>query len=87
MPLDILSSIKGAESSEAVNKLFDVIKGAHSTNESDNLTDMSVSDAVSLDDLRDDSVKDSSETERKIIKNNFPKEKGGYLVVKKVIEE
>ena len=32
MTVDILSSIKGAQPSEAVNKLFDVIKNAQSTN-------------------------------------------------------
>ena len=32
MTVDILSSIKGAQPSEAVNKLFDVIKNAHTNN-------------------------------------------------------
>lgn len=86
MPLDILSSIKGAKSSDAVNKLFDVIKDAHSSSEND-IIDMRDSDISSLDDLRDDSIIDSTSNERKIIKENFPKEKNGYLVVKKVIEE
>jgi Asp-tRNA(Asn)/Glu-tRNA(Gln) amidotransferase C subunit len=42
---------------------------------------------VSLDGLRDDVVLDSSAIEKQIIIENFPKEKDGYLVVSKVIEE
>ena len=34
MTVDVLSSIKGAQPSEAVNKLFDVIKNAQPTNNS-----------------------------------------------------
>lgn len=84
MTVDILSSIKGAQPSEAVNKLFDVIKNANTT---DNNASNNNSNAVSLDSLRDDVVIDSSATEKQIIIENFPKEKGGYLVVSKVIEE
>ena len=32
MTVDVLSSIKGAQPSETVNKLFEVIKNANSTN-------------------------------------------------------
>ena len=35
MPLDLLSSIKGARSSEAVEELFNVIRKAVPTNESE----------------------------------------------------
>ena len=85
MTVDILSSIKGAEPSEAVNKLFDVIKNAH-TNDN-NSFNTTIQNALSLNDLREDIVIKSSVTEREIIKENFPKEKNGYLVVSKVIEE
>ena len=85
MTVDILSSIKGAEPSEAVNKLFDVIKNANPTH--NNSFNNVNNNSVSLNDLRDDIVIKSSETERAIIKENFPKEKNGYLVVSKIIED
>lgn len=84
MTVDILSSIKGAQPSEAVNKLFDVIKNANSNNNSINTNH---NNAVTIDDLRSDVVIDSSSIEKAIIIENFPKEKNGYLVVSKVIEE
>ncbi|WP_438972015.1 hypothetical protein [Polaribacter sp.] len=84
MTVDILSSIKGAQPSEAVNKLFDVIKNANSNNTS---TNTNHNNAVTIDDLRSDVVIDSSSIEKAIIIENFPKEKNGYLVVSKVIEE
>ncbi|MGY6649065.1 hypothetical protein [Wenyingzhuangia sp. IMCC45574] len=83
MPVDILSSIKGAESSEAVEKLFDVIKNAETNNNSSN---QNAKNAVSIDNLREDVVEHSSEITKEIIKENFPKQKDGYLVVSKVIE-
>lgn len=85
MTVDILSSIKGAKPSEAVNKLFDVIKNAHPTN--NNSFNNVNNSHVSLNDLRDDVVIESSKIEKQIIKENFPKEKDGFLVVSKVIEE
>ncbi|WP_298339125.1 hypothetical protein [uncultured Algibacter sp.] len=84
MTVDVLSSIKGAQPSEAVNKLFEVIKNANTTN---NNAFNNHNNALSLNDLRDDLVIDSSDTEKQIIIENFPKEKNGYLVVSKVIEE
>lgn len=84
MTVDILSSIKGAQPSEAVNKLFDVIKNANSNNNSINTNH---NNAVTIDDLRSDVVIDSSSIEKAIIIENFPKEKNGYLAVSKVIEE
>ncbi|GAA4239201.1 hypothetical protein GCM10022291_32610 [Postechiella marina] len=85
MTVDILSSIKGAEPSEAVSKLFDVIKNAHPTN--NNAANNTNKNAVSLNDLRDDIIIESSAIEKQIIKENFPNEKNGFLVVSKVIEE
>lgn len=82
MTVDILSSIKGAKESETVKKLFEVIKNANTTN-----TSFVNNNAVSLDDLREDVVIQSSQTEREIIIDNFPKEKNGYLVVSKIIED
>jgi Asp-tRNA(Asn)/Glu-tRNA(Gln) amidotransferase C subunit len=84
MTVDILSSIKGAQPSESVNKLFDVIKNANTTN---NNSFNNQNNAVSLNDLREDIVFNSSSIEKQIIIENFPKEKNGYLVVAKVIEE
>ena len=84
MTVDVLSSIKGAKPSDTVNKLFDVIKNASiSNNDSFN----NHNNAVSLDDLREDIAIDSAAIEKQIIIENFPKEKNGYLVVAKVIEE
>ncbi|MEY5048201.1 MAG: hypothetical protein RLZZ175_1560 [Bacteroidota bacterium] len=83
MTLDVLSSIKGATSSKAVEELFQTIKGAHLDTSS---AEISNNHVVTLDDLREDKVIESSELERSIIKGNFPKEKNGYLVVAKVIE-
>lgn len=84
MTVDVLSSIKGAQPSEAVNKLFDVIKNAQTNNTALNKNS---NNYVSLNDLRDDVVIESSAIEKQIIIENFPKEKNGYLVVSKVIEE
>lgn len=81
MTVDVLSSIKGAKESEAVNQLFDVIKTANFVKADSNLN------VVELGDLRDDVVVKSSELERKIIKDNFPKQKNGFLMVNKIIEE
>jgi Asp-tRNA(Asn)/Glu-tRNA(Gln) amidotransferase C subunit len=82
MTVDILSSIKGAKPSQAVNELFDVIKNANPT--SSNL--IQYKNAVSLDDLREDIVVKSAVIEREIIKENFPRKKDGYLVVAKIID-
>lgn len=85
MTVDVLSSIKGAQPSEAVNKLFEVIKNANTSN--NNTFNNNHNNAVSLNDLRDDVVIDSPQIEKQIIIENFPKEKNGFLVVSKVIEE
>jgi Asp-tRNA(Asn)/Glu-tRNA(Gln) amidotransferase C subunit len=81
----VLSSIKGAQPSETVNKLFEVIKNANTTNNT--AFNINHNNAVSLNSLREDVVIDSSSIEKQIIIENFPKEKNGYLVVSKVIEE
>lgn len=85
MTVDVLSSIKGAQASEAVNKLFEAIKNANSTN--NNFFNNNHNNAVSLNDLREDFVIDSPQIEKQIIIENFPRERNGYLVVSKVIEE
>lgn len=84
MTVDVLSSIKDAKPSESVNQLFDVIKNASTatTNSTNNLQTI-----VSLDDLREDEIIHSSETEKQLIIENFPKQKNRYLVVAKIIEE
>ncbi|MCX6180430.1 MAG: hypothetical protein NT150_00690 [Bacteroidetes bacterium] len=82
MSLEDLSSIKGATSSKAVEELFNTIKNAPLPAESKDFNN----NAVALEDLRPDEVHNSSELEKKLIKQNFPKEKNGYLVVQKVIE-
>jgi Asp-tRNA(Asn)/Glu-tRNA(Gln) amidotransferase C subunit len=85
MTVDVLSSIKGAQPSEAVNKLFEVIKNANASNNS--TFNSNYNKSVSLNDLRDDIVIESSAVEKQLIIENFPKEKNGFLVVSKVIEE
>jgi Asp-tRNA(Asn)/Glu-tRNA(Gln) amidotransferase C subunit len=87
MTLDVLSSIKGAKASDAVNELFKVIKNAHSGEEEESLLDEKISNVVNLEDLREDKVINSTDEEKALIKENFPKEKNGYLLVQKVIEE
>ena len=61
------------------------IKKAHPTNEF-SLSNVNTN-TVSINDLRDDVIIESSELEKEIIIQNFPKEKGGYLVVAKIIED
>lgn len=85
MTVDVLSSIKGAQPSEAVNKLFEVIKNANASN--NNSFNNNHNNCVSINNLREDIVVDSSALEKQIIIENFPKEKNNYLVVSKVIEE
>ncbi|WP_179950013.1 Asp-tRNA(Asn)/Glu-tRNA(Gln) amidotransferase subunit GatC [Lutibacter citreus] len=84
MTVDILSSIKGAQPSESVNKLFDVIKNANLTN-NNSLNNVN-NNCVSINNLREDVVIESSAIEKQLIIENFPNKKNGYLVVAKVIE-
>lgn len=84
MTVDVLSSIKGAQPSESVNQLFEVIKNA---NPSDSNSFNNVNhNCVSLNDLREDVVIESSALEKQLIIENFPNKKNGFLVVAKVIE-
>ena len=85
MTVDILSSIKGAQPSDAVNKLFDVIKNAQPTN-NNSLNNVNYN-CVSVNNLREDVVIESSAIEKQLIIENFPNKKNGYLVVAKVIED
>ena len=85
MTVDILSSIKGAQSSESVNKLFDVIKNAVPTNNNNPENNVN-RNCVYVNDLREDVVIESSAMEKQIILENFPNKKNGFLVVAKVIE-
>jgi Asp-tRNA(Asn)/Glu-tRNA(Gln) amidotransferase C subunit len=84
MTVDILSSIKGAQPSESVNKLFDVIKNAVPSNAT-TLNNVN-HNCVSVSDLREDVVIESSAMEKQLIIENFPNKKNGFLVVAKVIE-
>jgi Asp-tRNA(Asn)/Glu-tRNA(Gln) amidotransferase C subunit len=87
MPLELLASIKGATSSDAVNELFDVIRKAVPERRNGEIHPMDDMDAVEVRDLRSDEIAESSKIEREIIKKNFPDEKKGFLVVPKVIED
>ena len=82
MTLEVLASIKGAKASSAVDELFKTIKETEVSN-TDTVNTVPV---VPISDLREDKVIASSETEKSLIKENFPKEKNGYLVVAKVID-
>ena len=84
MTVDILSSIKGAQPSESVNKLFDVIKNALPSN--NNTANNVNRNCVSVNNLREDVVIESSAIEKQLIIENFPNKKNGFLVVAKVIE-
>jgi Asp-tRNA(Asn)/Glu-tRNA(Gln) amidotransferase C subunit len=84
MTVDILSSIKGAKPSESVNQLFEVIKNAIPSNE--NAANNVNHNCVSVNNLREDFVVESSALERQLILENFPNKKNGFLVVAKVIE-
>lgn len=83
MTLEVLSSIHGAEASEAVEQLFEVIKNAKT--DLNQITDATKS--VNVNELRADKAIPSSDIERNLIRNNFPRTKDGFLVVAKVIEE
>ena len=88
MPLELLASIKGATSSEAVNDLFELIrKAVPEEGQQEEREELHLSEAVGIDHLRGDEVAESSEIEKEIIRKNFPGEKKGYLVVPKVIED
>ena len=84
MTLDVLSSIKGAQSSKAVQSIFDTIKSAqdHQFEANFNFEGHSVLSS----ELREDKAIVSSEKERELIISGFPKQKDGFLVVQKIID-
>lgn len=85
MPLEELSGIKGARSSESVDALFDVIRDFAIV--SDNVSNVLFSNnCITINNLRDDVAINSNSHERNWIINNFPNNNNGYLVVSKVIE-
>lgn len=86
MPLDVLSSIKGANPSKAVEELFINVKNAVS--EIEEKSEFETHDQImTVEVLREDKVNKSPEDEIEIIKRNFPLQKDSYLVVPRVIEE
>jgi Asp-tRNA(Asn)/Glu-tRNA(Gln) amidotransferase C subunit len=87
MPLDLLSSIKGASSSEAVTELFRVITKAVPEAIVEVKEQAGKDIPVSVDSLRSDEMKECPENVKEIIRNNFPEEKNGFLVVPKVIDD
>ena len=87
MTLELLSSIKGAKSSGAVDELFKVIKKATSIDKGYAVMGINENNTISINDLREDVVFNEPIEEKEIIKKNFPKEKNGFLVVSKVIED
>ena len=87
MPLDLLSGIKGAVSSEAVRELFDIIRVSVADNHENNIPGININNAVSVNSLRNDEIHRCPEAETELIKKNFPKEKDGFLVVPKVMED
>jgi len=86
MPLENLSSIKGAKVSEIVEELFGKVRNAiHKIDEGNRI--LVPEKIIDMEMLRDDIVINTSEDEIKIIRQNFPVQKEGYLVVPRVIEE
>ncbi len=85
MPLEELSGIKGASSSESVDALFDVIRNSAIVSDGDS-TRVLTNNCILINNLREDVVINSNPLERNCIINNFPNNKNGYLVVSKVIE-
>ncbi len=88
MPLSVLSSIKDAKQSESVTKLFETIKQANINKNTENQENINLlnTSIVEVSSLREDTVIESSETEKQFIKANFPLQKNGFLVVPKVID-
>lgn len=87
MTLEVLSSIKGAKPSEVINELFEVVKKAFPDGEETKFLNIFSDNVVTLNDLRNDDKIESTESEKKIIRDNFPLVKDGFLVVAKVIED
>ena len=87
MSLEILTNIKDAVPSDAVRQLFGIVRAADAGQSDAGCVELMPENAVEIDTLREDTVIESTETERQIIIDNFPFEKNNYLVVPKVIEE
>ena len=87
MPLDLLSSIKGASSSEAVSELFKVISKAVPEQIRKNKEQPGKDLVVKVESLRSDELRECPENVKEIIRNNFPEQQNGFLVVPKVIED
>lgn len=87
MPLDLLSSIKGASSSEAVTELFKVIGKAVPEHIREDREQAGKENMVKVDALRSDELRECPEHIKEIIRNNFPERKNGFLVVPKVIDD
>ena len=87
MPLDLLSSIKGASSSEAVTELFSVITRAVPGPIGIEQVKAGEDGVVSVEHLRSDELQECPEKVKEIIRDNFPRGKNGFLVVPKVIDD
>ncbi|MDR1719201.1 MAG: hypothetical protein LBR67_03650 [Dysgonamonadaceae bacterium] len=87
MSLERLSNIKGAGPSESVGQLFEVVRNAVSGQNNPDFIDLFSDNAVTVDDLRDDVVIESTPEEKTLIIANFPNKQHQFLVVPKVIEE
>jgi Asp-tRNA(Asn)/Glu-tRNA(Gln) amidotransferase C subunit len=83
MTLDILSSIEGAEASEAVSSLFAIVKEAGG----DIARGATGAAAAQLSSLRPDEARQCPIEVRERILANFPRAKNRCLVVPKVIED
>lgn len=85
MTLELLSAIKGARPSEAVQALFTRVKDTPAPSASESSEVFSA--AVDWETLRPDEVEESTETEKNIISANFPDKKNNFLVVSKALED
>ncbi len=86
MTLELLSSITGAKSSDAVDKLFMIINKALPVAEDVESPGSDEDNVILSHDLREDIIIECSEPEKRIIRDNFPKKKNSFLVVSRVIE-
>ena len=86
-PLEVLTNIKDAASSESIAQLFGIVRKAVSETDDLDFTTLLAGSVVEMDALREDVAIETSESERQIIIDNFPLSKNNYLVVPKVIEE
>jgi Asp-tRNA(Asn)/Glu-tRNA(Gln) amidotransferase C subunit len=87
MSLELLSSIKGARQSDAIAELFRVIRDAFPDNENAGSIAEAGESTIYFENLRNDIIIESDAREKELITGNFPKEKNGYLVVSKAIED